>query len=32
MSQYLIDRIEAHDQIRVAARSVVSAVNGRDRL
>ena len=32
MSQYLIDRIEAHDQIRVAARSVVSAVNGRDHL
>ena len=32
MSQYLIDRIEAHDQIQVAASSVVSAVNGRDHL
>ena len=32
MSQYLIDRIEAHDQIDVAASSVVSAVNGRDHL
>jgi thioredoxin reductase (NADPH) len=32
MSQYLIDRIEAHDQIHVAAPSVVSAINGRDHL
>jgi thioredoxin reductase (NADPH) len=32
MSQYLIDRIEAHDQIDVAASSVVSAVDGRDHL
>ena len=32
MSQYLIDRIEAHDQIHVAASSVISAVNGRDHL
>jgi cation diffusion facilitator CzcD-associated flavoprotein CzcO len=28
MSQYLIDRIEAHDQIDVAVSSVISAVNG----
>jgi thioredoxin reductase (NADPH) len=32
MSQYLIDRIEAHDRIDLAASSVVSAVNGRDHL
>ena len=32
MSQYLIDRIEAHDQIDVAASSVISAVDGLHHL
>lgn len=32
MSQYLIDRIEGHDRIGVAASSLISAVNGRDHL
>jgi thioredoxin reductase (NADPH) len=32
MSQYLIDRIEAHDQIDVAASSVITAVNGLHHL
>jgi thioredoxin reductase (NADPH) len=32
MSQYLIDRVEAHDQIDVAASTVVSAVNGVHQL
>ena len=32
MSQYLIDRIEAHVRIDVATSSVISAVDGRDYL
>ncbi len=32
MSQYLIDRIEAHDRIDVAAASVISAVSGLHHL
>ena len=32
MSQYLIDRIDGHDRIGVAASSLISAVDGRDHL
>jgi thioredoxin reductase len=32
MSQYLVERIEAHPRIEVRARSRVSAVRGEDRL
>ncbi|WP_249999190.1 cyclic nucleotide-binding domain-containing thioredoxin-disulfide reductase [Actinoplanes sp. M2I2] len=32
MSQYLIDRVEGHDRIDVAARTVIGAVRGREHL